>query len=144
MIAPAGDRPHTATPRLTSGVLTSLDARAAPWFTLRSPNESDAGSVKTSGSSAASTLARPAPASVTGATTVLDVFSHAGPAVVIRADLICCGVHPGWSWTRSAAAPLTWGAAMLVPSKTEKPDGSNCLVTEERMSPPGATSSGLS
>ena len=76
---------------------------------------------------AAATLTRPAPSSVTGASCVCAVSPQAGPAVDISADLTCCGVQFGWSSTRSAAAPATCGAAMLVPSKT-----ANCEPVELR------------
>ena len=72
------------------------------------------------------------------------MFPHAGPAVVMSADLICCGVQLGCSSTSSATAPVTCGADMLVPSKTENWEGSSAFVTEERMSPPGADTSGFS
>ena len=100
--------------------------------------------MKTRGLSALSTLISPAPSSVTGASFVRAVFPHAGPAVVMSADLICCGVQVGWSSTSSATDPVTCGADMLVPSKTANWDGSRAFVTEERMSPPGADMSGLS
>ena len=133
---------HVPAPPPASETTTSCDF-SAPWFPFRSPNESEPGSEKRSGWSALSTLMRPAPSSVTGASCVFAVFPHAGPAVVMSADLICWGVQLGCSSTSSATAPVTCGADMLVPSKTENWDGSSAFVTEERMSPPGADTSGF-
>ena len=36
-------------------------------------------------------------------------------AVLTRADLTSAGDQSGWSWRSTAAAPATWGVAMLVP-----------------------------
>src|SRR3954447_2453483 len=38
-------------------------------------------------------------------------------AVFTSADLTWAGVQSGWSWSRTAAEPVTWGAAIEVPLK---------------------------
>ena len=117
---------------------------AAPFVMSSSPSEIDAGSVKTCGLSARATLISPAPSSVTAASFVRSVFPQAGPAVDISADLTWAVVHVGWRWTSRAAAPVTCGVAMLVPSKTANGEPANSGSVEERICPPGAATSGLS
>ena len=90
----------------------------APRLTFRSAKESDTGSVKSFGSFAATTLISPEPAVSTGAATVRAVSAQAVAALDTSADLTWMGVQPGCRCSRSAAAPATCGAAMLVPSKT--------------------------
>src|SRR6185437_6208142 len=108
-----------------------------PLVTSRSWNDIDAGSVNTSGFVALGRSTSPPPPSVTGASSVRAVSPHAGPAVETSADLTCCGVHAGWSWSRSAAAPATWGADMLVPSKTANGDPPvNSGNVDDRICPP--------
>ena len=116
-----------------------------PRLTFRSPNERDEGSVKTRGDAARGRFTRPPPSSVTGASCVRAVSAHAGTAVETSADFTSCADQPGWSSSRSAAAPATCGADMLVPSKTangEPPVNSGSV--EERIWPPGAETSGFS
>src|SRR5918992_5737369 len=68
--------------------------------------------------------------------------SKAGEAVSASADLTCATVQVGCRWVSSAAAPATWGAAMLVP---EKPAHVPLRAgTEERIWTPGAETSGFS
>ena len=100
--------------------------------------------MKRSGSSARGRFTRPPPSSTTGASFVLWVSAHAGPAVETSADFTCCADHPGCRWTSSAAAPATCGVAMLVPSKTANCEPANSGSVEERICPPGAATSGLS
>src|SRR3954452_20082734 len=57
------------------------------------------------------------------------------------ADLICATVHVGWRCLSSAARPAMCGLAMLVPENVfhvPSPVG-----TDERMSAPGAVTSGF-
>ena len=55
--------------------------------------------------------------------------------------MIWSTVQPGWRWTSSAAAPATWGEAMLVPlNDAHVPSRSG---TEERIEAPGAETSGF-
>ena len=101
--------------------------------------------MNTFGSVARGMLIRPPPSRITGASLLRAVSAQAGPPVETSADLICCGPHVRCSWMRSAAAPVTCGAAMLVPSKTANGgppvnDGS----VDERICPPGAATSGFS
>jgi hypothetical protein len=112
-------------------------------LTLRSPKDTETGAAKMRGSSAATTFARPPPASVTGAGTVRALSAHAVPAVFTSADLSCAGVHAGWRWSRRATAPATCGVAMLVPSKTANGESARAGFVEERTAPPGAAMSGL-
>jgi hypothetical protein len=71
---------------------------------------------------------------------------QAGPAVETNADRIWLGVQDGCACRSSAAAPATWGAAMLVPSKTANGDPlpADSGDVDERICPPGAATSGLS
>src|SRR4051812_10727163 len=65
-----------------------------------------------------------------------------GDPVCTSADLICSTVQVGWRWRRSAAAPATCGEAMLVPlNPAHVPSRAG---TEDRISTPGAATSGLS
>jgi hypothetical protein len=89
--------------------------------------------VKTLGLSAVETSIRPPPSRVTGASTVRAVFPQAGPAVEISADLTSAGDHVGWCCTNSAAAPVTCGVAMLVPSKTANGPPANSGSVELRI-----------
>ena len=111
--------------------------------TSTSPYESEEGAAKTSGASARLTSTMPAPASSTDASVVRAVFSQAVVAVFTSADLTCRGSHPGWRSSSSAAAPVTCGADMLVPSKTANGPPAPRVVAD-RMCPPGAARSGLS
>ena len=73
------------------------------------------------------------------------VSIHAGPAVETSVDLTSCALHVGWSWSSSAADPVTCGADMLVPSKTANGEPPlNSGRVEERICPPGAATSGFS
>ena len=99
---------------------------------------------RASGRWRAATLTRPPPSSSTEASLVRAVSPQAGPAEDISADFTCPGVQPGCCWSRSAAAPATCGAAMLVPSKTANGAPANSRSVEERICPPGAATSGLS
>src|SRR3954454_3574839 len=89
-------------------------------------------------------LMRPAPSSVTAASFVRSVLPQAAPALDISADLTCCGDQAGCRWTSSATAPATCGAAMLVPSNTANGEPAFSGRVEERISGPGAATSGLS
>ena len=64
-----------------------------------------------------------------------------GWPVWTSADLICCTDQDGCRWCRSAAAPATWGAAMLVPLKLAQSPSRR--GTEESTSTPGAVTSGF-
>src|SRR3990170_938886 len=64
--------------------------------------------------------------------------STASTPVCTSADLIWLTVHVGCRCARSAAAPATCGAAMLVPETAAHPP-----ETEERTPTPGAATSGL-
>ena len=100
--------------------------------------------MNTAGRAARGKSTRPPPPSVTGASCRRAVSVQAAPAVDTRADFTCCGDHPGWSWSRSAAPPLTCGADILVPSKTA--NGAplvNSGRVDERIDPPGAETSGF-
>src|SRR6476619_4371800 len=97
-----------------------------------------------SGLSAVETLTSPAPWTITDASCVCAVSPNDGPAVDISADFICCGVHDGWRWTRSAAAPAMCGAEKLVPSRTAYESPANSGRVDERTWAPGAITSGLS
>ena len=134
---------HVPAPPPASWTVKSICLRAAPFAGLTSPNESEAGSLKMRGSSAAWTLISPAPSSSTEASFVRNVSPQAGPAVDMSADLTCAGDQLGWRSRRSAAAPETCGAAMLVPSKTANGPPEFGSV-DERIAPPGAETSGLS
>ena len=101
-----------------------------------SPNETAVGVGRTSGWSAAATSTSPAPARVVGEATPP---TETGRAVTLSAAFTWSGVHSGCRWSRSATAPETWGAAMLVPDDVAHPSGS-----AERIDVPGATKSGLS
>src|SRR5262245_3762596 len=108
------------------------------------PKESDCGSVKISGTSAAGTEARPAPSTSTDASWVLLVSANAGPAVDMSADFTCSGVQAGWRSRRRAAAPDTCGAEKLVPSRTANWSPANSGSVDDRICAPGAVTSGLS
>ena len=116
----------------------------APFVTFSSASDTDDGSLKICGSFARATLIRPAPSSVTAASLVRSVLPHAAPAVVMSADLTCWVDHVGCCWTSSAAAPVTCGVAMLVPSKTANGEPANSVSVDERICPPGAARSGFS
>ena len=73
-----------------------------------------------------------------------DVSPHAGPAVDMSADFICCGVHDGCRCVRSAATPEMCGAEKLVPSSTAYWSPANSGSVDERTWAPGAVTSGLS
>src|SRR6266542_4477538 len=55
----------------------------------------------------------------------------------MRADLTWLGLHDGLRSSRSAAAPATWGAEKLVPSRTAKFAPAKVATVEERMLAPG-------
>src|SRR5262249_27200080 len=131
-------------PSPASEIATEIDFEFAPPPATRYPKESDCGSVKTSGLSAAPTFTRPAPSTMTDASCVNAVSAHDGPAVDMSADFICCGVHVGWRWVRSAAAPETCGAEKLVPSRTENWSPANSGSVEDKTCAPGAITSGFS
>jgi len=133
-----------AAPPLASEIVSSIDLRCAPGDTSMRWNESDCGSVKIFGSSAARTFVSPAPPSSTGASCVRAVSPHAGPAVVISADFTWYGVQPGWRCSRRAAAPATCGVAIDVPAKTENVEPVVAGGVEESTSRPGAEMSGFS
>ena len=135
---------HEPLPFPASETVISIGLLWAPAVTVRSPNESDCGSVKILGSVADGSHASPAPSTSTGASVVRLVSAKAVPAVDINADLTCFGVQLGWSWTRSAAAPAMRGVAMLVPSKTANGDPANSGSVEESTCAPTAEMSGFS
>jgi hypothetical protein len=87
--------------------VSSIDFRCGPVETSIPWNDSDCGSVKIFGSSAAETFASPAPSRSTGASFVRAVSPQAAPAVDIRADLTWYADQPGCCSSRSAAAPAT-------------------------------------
>src|SRR5918992_1142019 len=68
--------------------------------------------------------------------------SNAGDAVNASADLTCFTVHVGCRCVSSAAAPATWGAAMLVPEKAAQVP--RRTGTDDRIWTPGAVTSGFS
>ncbi len=78
---------HVPEPPPASDTLSRSVRFLAPPLTLRSPKDSEAGSVKIFGSSADCTLTRPPPARSTEASAVRSVFPHAGPADDTSADL---------------------------------------------------------
>ena len=130
-------------PPPASWIRTSSALLAAPASTFTSGNESETGSVKTRGSAAPGSATRPPPSSVTGASCVRPVSAQAGPAVETSADLTSGGVQPGWSWSRSAAAPATCGVAIEVPSNTANRDALVFGSVDDRICPPGAETSGF-
>ena len=116
-----------------------------PASRFMSPKDSEPGSVKISGLSAAWTFTSPAPSSSTDASCVRALFPQAAPAVDISADFICRTDQSGCRWVRSATAPVTCGADMLVPSKLAKGEPPvNWRRVADRISPPGAATSGFS
>src|SRR5437868_3867538 len=117
----ANETAHSPAPSPESETVSSNDLRCAPGDTSMRWNDSDCGSVKIFGSSAASAFARPAPSSSTGASCVRAVFPHALPAVDISADFTWYGVHV-CRCNSSAAAPAMWGAALAVPANPEHRD----------------------
>src|SRR5262249_51420067 len=123
---------------------SSSGFRGAPVSLLRNPNESDEGWAKSFGVFAEATSMRPAPSSSTEASCVRALSLHAGCAEVISADFTCSGDQAGCCCSRSAAAPETCGADMLVPSRTMKLSPAACFTLEERMFSPGAATSGFS
>ena len=137
---------HMPAPPPASVMRTRSARLSLPLVTSRSWNDSDAGSVNTCGLSArrAGRRAR-RPRASPAPPPCARCLPQAGPAVDTSADLTCCGVHAGWSWRSSAAAPATCGAAMLVPSKTANGEPPvNSGKVDERICPPGAETSGLS
>ena len=93
---------------------------------------------KKRGWSASASDTRPPPTKVGPATESSPV--SAGLPVVTSADLSSATDQVGWRCLSRAAAPATWGLAMLVPeSDDHAPPG-----TDERMSTPGAATSGFS
>ena len=135
---------HAPAPPPASESETSSDRLALPALASRKPNESDDGVAKSFGSFAASTFTSPPPSSSTDASCVRAVSAQAGPAVVISADLTCRGAQVPCCWIRSAAAPETCGADMLVPSKTANGAPANSRRVDESTWPPGAARSGFS
>ena len=106
---------------------------------FRNPNESVVGEAKTRGRSARTRSTKPPPSRVVEA--AHPRVSRARCPVVTSADLTCAGVQVGWRWSKTAAAPATWGAAMLVPlSVCHWP---RRLGAADRISTPGAATSGL-
>ncbi len=81
------------------------------------PKETPEGSAKRPGASAACTSIMPPPAASTLVGWRCALSLKTGRAVSTSADLICAGVHAGWRWRSSAAAPATPGDAMLVPDQ---------------------------
>ena len=111
---------------------------------MRSPNESALGVVKICGSSARGMSMIPPPSRRTDASVVLAVSAQAGPAVETNAERTWGVVQFGWRCRSSAAAPATCGADMLVPSNGANGSLANSGSVEERISPPGAETSGFS
>ena len=110
----------------------SLTTTSGFWPDGTSPNEIELGSAKSSGASARPTAIRPPP--------VRSGPFGSGEAVVTSAERSCAGVHVGCRLRSSATAPVTCGAAMLVPlSSDHEPSG-----VDERIDEPGAATSGLS
>src|SRR5581483_6268984 len=110
----------------------------APAPGLSRPNDRSAGSAKTSGALAAGTWTRPPPSRVVGSS-----FAAEGAGFPVRtgADFTWATVQSGCRCSRSAAAPATCGAAMLVPLNDAQVP--SCGGTEEVMSTPGAATSGF-
>src|SRR5207244_5191913 len=77
------------------------------------------------------------PPSRSGLTSAVSM--RTGTPVRTSADLICAGVQLGCRWRRTATAPATWGADMLVPLTSPKVRPGN----DDRTSVPGAVTSGL-
>ena len=90
---------------------------------------------RTSGASAAATSTRPAPVR-TGET--VEPPASTARAVAVSDAFTWAGVQSGCRSSRSATAPETWGAAMLVPDEVRQPSGD-----DERIESPGATTSGF-
>ena len=131
-------RPSTSPSRRPRRSRRASAARVtAPRLALRSPNESALGVVKIRGSSARGMSMTPPPSRRTDASVVLAVSAQAGPAVETSAERTWGVVQPGWRCRRSAAAPATCGADMLVPSNGANGALANSGSVEERISPPG-------
>ena len=126
------DTVHSPAPPPTSSTATLLLVIVSEWTR---PNETAVGVGRIAGASAAATSTRPAPARV-GPTCPSPPAR--GFAVAVSAALTSAGLQLGWRWRRSATAPETWGAAMLVPDDRPQPPG-----CEERIDVPGATTSGF-
>ena len=108
--------------------------------TRNSPSERLVGEAKISGALATGMSIMPPPSRVVGASVVPATCT--GVPVRTSADFTCAGVQSGWRWRRSAAAPATCGAAMLVPlNDVQVPSRGG---TEDVMSTPGALTSGFS
>ena len=104
------------------------------------PNERPVGAAKIKGTSARGRSTSPPPSRV--ASTSAPVGECTGSPLCSSADLSCTTVHVGCRSLRSAAAPATWGAAMLVPLSSPKVP---CFAgTDERIDTPGALTSGFS
>ena len=82
-------------PSPASETVTEIALLLAPPPATRYPKDSDCGSVKMSGRSAAPTRTSPAPSTMTDASCVSAVSAHEGPAVDMSADLTCSGVQVG-------------------------------------------------
>ncbi len=65
--------------------------------------------------------------------------SPSGTALLVMACSAALRLKPGWAWKSRAARPVTWGAAMEVPSFSAYPPPG----TLERTLVPGAETSGL-
>ena len=98
------------------------------------------GAAKTSGLSARGRFTTPPPARTVASSESFRSLLHAASPVNASADFTWAGVHAGWRCRRSATAPATCGAAMLVPESVayESPGAA------EKIDTPGALTSGLS
>src|SRR5262245_58240353 len=92
------------------------------------------GVATTSGASADLRSTKPPPTRVG----ITDPCWTSGRAVPTSAPFTSSTVQSGCRWSRSATAPETCGAAMLVPDSSVQPPG-----TDESTSTPGAVTSGL-
>ena len=124
--------------RAAARVVEPDRARRRPDRARSSPNETAVGDAKSSGRSARWRATTPPPWN-RGPARGRRSSSESTPDCT-SADLSCATVHAGWRWRRSAAAPATCGAAMLVPESSAQPPPE----TDESTSTPGAATSGLS
>src|SRR6184192_2366652 len=116
----------------------SCTRRVADWPRRRKPNEKLVGSAKTSGSSARGSQIIPPPSRV-GSTS--PEWPVTGFPVSASADLTSATDQLGCRCSSSAAAPATWGEAMLVPSNSRQVP--RWRGTDERIETPGAVTSGF-
>src|SRR5438132_14187969 len=134
---------HEPAPPPASEIVRAIVLLAPPELAFRSWKDSDCGSLKILGSSAAGSHASPAPSRLTVASVVAAVSAKTGRAVDMSADFTCRGVQFGCRPTRSAAAPAMCGDAKLVPSRYANCAPANSTSVDDMIWAPGAEMSGL-